>query len=195
MNYLKIKHLLLTIIVNCSLLIANCLHAQGIHFSQFNASALLLNPALTGQMEGKYRFTAQYRNQWKNITVPFITMASSFDINLSEILDEKLGAGIMMLNDQSGDGKLNFFEVQLSVAYHKPLDINEQHHLSMGLQGGWVQNKIDYAALTFPMQEINFGFDSTLPNGENLPNEQTPHLNLNAGILWTYHTKGSAPLQ
>ena len=41
------------------------LNAQDIHFSQFYASPLTLNPAMTGFVNGDCRAGVIYRNQWK----------------------------------------------------------------------------------------------------------------------------------
>ncbi len=55
--------------------------AQDIHYSQFYASPLTLNPALTGVNECNYRIGAMYRNQWKSVTTPYQTPSISFEIN------------------------------------------------------------------------------------------------------------------
>ena len=47
--------------------------AQDIHFSQFHAAPVLLNPALTGAFGGEARFIANYRSQWQEIPVPYVT--------------------------------------------------------------------------------------------------------------------------
>jgi hypothetical protein len=40
------------------------LSAQDPHFSQFFASPLTLNPALTGKFDGVLRVAGNYRDQW-----------------------------------------------------------------------------------------------------------------------------------
>lgn len=42
-------------------------NAQDKHFTQFYASPLTLNPALTGAMDGSYRIGAIYRDQWRQV--------------------------------------------------------------------------------------------------------------------------------
>ena len=44
-------------------------YAQDIHFSQFYASPLTMNPAMTGMMDGTFRATAQYREQWSSLSL------------------------------------------------------------------------------------------------------------------------------
>ena len=49
------------------------LQAQDVHFSQFYAAPLLVNPAQTGNFSGTARVGANYRDQWGSITVPYRT--------------------------------------------------------------------------------------------------------------------------
>ena len=56
--------------------------AQDIHFSQFYASPLTLNPALSGFHDGTFRVAGIYRNQWRSVTTPFQTYGASFDMRL-----------------------------------------------------------------------------------------------------------------
>jgi len=55
--------------------------AQDIHFSQFYMSPLNLNPAMTGVMNCKTRFVANYRNQWASVLKAnaYNTYSASYD--------------------------------------------------------------------------------------------------------------------
>ncbi|HZF99508.1 MAG TPA: type IX secretion system membrane protein PorP/SprF, partial [Chitinophagales bacterium] len=84
--------------------------AQDIHYSQFYASPLTLNPALTGINDCSYRVTGMYRNQWSSVPATFSTPSLSFDINSlapKVIKTGNLAAGFLIYNDRSGDGHLN----------------------------------------------------------------------------------------
>src|SRR5271155_4959484 len=84
--------------------------AQDIHYSQFYASPLTLNPALTGVNDCRYRLSIMYRNQWSSIPAPYVTPSISFDINsLAPKLMKNAGvlsAGLLIYDDKSGDGHL-----------------------------------------------------------------------------------------
>src|ERR1700750_1572974 len=86
------------------------LKAQDPGFSQFFASPLTLNPALTGKFNGVVRVAGNYRNQWPSINNAFITSTISVD---APILRNKLpendtwGLGIMGMNDKTAGGALN----------------------------------------------------------------------------------------
>ena len=56
------KSLFLFVLASC-LFSFKTLLAQDIHYSQYYASPLTLNPALTGKFNGYYRATAIYRDQ------------------------------------------------------------------------------------------------------------------------------------
>ncbi|MBS1611848.1 MAG: type IX secretion system membrane protein PorP/SprF, partial [Bacteroidetes bacterium] len=85
--------------------------AQDIHFSQYYASPLTLNPALTANINGVFRAAFNYRNQWFTIPVlnsvaPYQTYQASFD---APILRERLGNdgfgfGGAFYADKAGDG-------------------------------------------------------------------------------------------
>ena len=57
-------------------------NAQDPNFSQFFASPLTLNPALTGKFDGVYRVAGNYRNQWPTINNAFVTKTASIDIGI-----------------------------------------------------------------------------------------------------------------
>src|SRR5829696_7497397 len=90
--------------------------AQDPNFSQFFASPLTLNPALTGKFDGVYRVAGNYRNQWPTINNAFTTATVSLDASIlrSSIPEyDQFGFGIMAFSDKSGNGVLqnNFLAV------------------------------------------------------------------------------------
>ena len=83
--------------------------AQDPNFSQFFASPLTLNPALTGKFDGAFRVAGNYRNQWPSINNAFTTATISVDGGiLKNTIPEfdKFGIGIMAFTDKSGNGVL-----------------------------------------------------------------------------------------
>src|ERR1700748_3390670 len=100
-------------------------NAQDPGFSQFYASPLTLNPALTGKFNGVVRVAGNYRNQWPAINNAFITSTISVD---APIMTNKLpdndtwGIGLMAMTDKTASGVLNSNFVSFSTAYHKSLD-------------------------------------------------------------------------
>jgi len=160
--------------------------AQDVHFSMFYASPLTLNPALTGVVEGSYRVTAIYRNQYRSISTPFNTYAVSFDMPLlqKQLPNDIFGVGGLLVGDKSGDGRLSTTSGQLSASYHKGLDKAHHHFLGVGVQFAYTQQSIDFANLTFPDR-----FNTSIENFATSPDVQAAskpnigYFDMNAGIL------------
>ena len=89
------------------------LNAQDPSFSQFFSSPLNINPALTGNINGKWRVISNYRNQWIGPANPYTTGTISVDNKIFQntagnYVDEntRIGIGGMMMYDQSLAGAL-----------------------------------------------------------------------------------------
>jgi type IX secretion system PorP/SprF family membrane protein len=127
-------------------------NAQDPGFSQFFASPLTLNPALTGKFNGVLRVAGNYRNQWPDINNAFITSTVSVD---APILANKLpendvwGIGALAITDKTASGILNDNYFSISTAYHKSLDENGYHQIGVGFQGTYANQSLDGTRLTF----------------------------------------------
>jgi len=64
---LKTLHSFKNITLALFLVLSFQLHAQDIHYSQFDRSPLNINPALTGLFKGDLRFIGNYRSQWNRV--------------------------------------------------------------------------------------------------------------------------------
>jgi type IX secretion system PorP/SprF family membrane protein len=126
--------------------------AQDPGFSQFFASPLTLNPALTGKFDGVVRVAGNYRNQWPAINNAFITSTVSVD---APILVKRLpendtwGIGFMAMTDKTASGILNDNYFAVSSAYHLALDENGYHSIGVGFQGSYANQSLDGTRLTF----------------------------------------------
>jgi type IX secretion system PorP/SprF family membrane protein len=159
--------------------------AQDVHFTQFNASPLIVNPAFTGNFSGQWRASAIYRNQWRNIA-GFETYAVSVDAPIVHDLthDDYLAAGLQLYNDRAGDGNFSNLSALGSVAYHKFLGANVDKVISVGFQGGYTQKSFDITKLFFQNQFVDGQFLS-LPNPEGLGNRDG-YAVINAGVSWAH---------
>lgn len=162
--------------------------AQDLHFSQFYASPLTLNPAETGYFAEDYRIGGNFRQQWpwakRNSRYNYITYSAYTDFGL---LHGKLpngdwiGAGLVFLYDRAGDGNLNITKLFASGAYHKVLGPQRKYGLSIGVQAGFVQKSINYDYLYFDNQWNDLFFDLGASSGE--PNaDNTTYFDMAAGI-------------
>lgn len=134
------------IILFSFVLIGMSLTAQDLHFSQYYASPLTLNPALTGKFNGLYRVTAIYRDQWRNIqeskSNTYITPSVSLDFSLlkDKLKNSALGVGAVVTYDKVG--AFNTIDVGASVAYHLGLDKKGKYHLALGFQGMYSNRRL-----------------------------------------------------
>lgn len=166
--------------------------AQDPRFSQFYASPWNLNPAMTGLFNGRWRVTANYRDQWSSFLnpVPFRTYAAAFDARFEVGRDDYAAFGIGAMHDEAGTSKFEQNKVQIGGAFLKQLTggrYRARNYLSAGAQLGFGQNSIDWGRLWFTRQfdPSSESPNPTLPNGEPDANANTDvYLDFNAGLLW-----------
>ena len=169
--------------------------AQDVHFSQFNMTPLILNPALTG-IEGDQRAFLNYKNQWQGMGMQgatYNTALFSFDMRLFKKKWRKgyLGTGINAYKDVAGDLKMGTTQLNLSIA--GIVFINEKQLISGGLQGGYVQKSLSADAMQWDSQyDANAGaFNSSLPSNDIASVPTIGYGNFSAGIAWNYNKNQS----
>src|SRR4051812_21468571 len=89
--------------------------SQDIHFSQFLATPLLINPAQTG-LGGNARMILNYKSQWQSVGSPYRTYAFSGDmtINKSRMKPNYFGMGVLFYSDKAGDSQMGITEGALT---------------------------------------------------------------------------------
>lgn len=173
--------------------LTSVLRAQSPVFSQYYSSSLYLNPALSG-LEKDIYFGMNYRSQWSNLGLPFNTFQFSFikPIVKPGIRVKHLGGlGASFFNDVAGPNKeFTTQAITLSGAYNFHLTRYGNNILSVGLQAGGMQQRVNYDKLQWSTQySPGMGFDGTLA-GESGFNSQVFSPVLNAGVMWIYTTRG-----
>ncbi len=167
--------------------------AQDPNFSQFFASPLTLNPALTGKFDGVYRFAMNYRNQWPSISNAYTTGTASLDMGImkNQIPEyDQFGIGVMGFADKAGDGALTENFIGLSLAYHKNLDENGYHQIGAGFQGVYMNKRLNTAKLTFQDQLTPFGFTGVTSESFSSRQVNLSYFDLNAGFIYSGSTNG-----
>ncbi|MBS1948240.1 MAG: PorP/SprF family type IX secretion system membrane protein [Bacteroidetes bacterium] len=170
-------------------------HAQDPSFSQFFASPLTLNPALTGNFNGDLRVAGNYRNQWPSVNNAYITSTVSLDMPLMQerlLEGNRWAIGLMAMNDKTANGILNSNYLSFSTAYHKAVDVDGLHKISVGFQGSYVNKKLDGPRLHF--------LDGLQVDGTWLPSSSEPdnlkvvtshYFDVNAGALYNGSLNGT----
>jgi type IX secretion system PorP/SprF family membrane protein len=167
-------------------------YAQDIHLSQYDASPVMLNPALTGMKKNmKYRVTNQYRNQWDAITrKSYTSSALAYDMPYKE----KWGLGGFILNDNSSR-TFNAFTFVLSGAHDITPANQDKYHMVVGIQAGIIYKSIRRTNFTFDQQYTDGTFDSDLPSGESFETAKRilPDINFGFGYFSTDDSKKYHP--
>jgi type IX secretion system PorP/SprF family membrane protein len=190
------------------------MNAQDPVFSQFFSSPLNVNPALTANINEKWRLISNYRNQWIGPGNPYQTGTVSFDNKILQNLvgnyvDEntRIGMGGMMMYDQgmAGAYKSNYASLNISGNIRLAakegyeitggkirhlskikMDQGAEHRLGVGLGLSYGHKRLDYSKLDFEEQFTGFGFNTNLPTGEAALGKMKGYISTNAGIVYTY---------
>ncbi len=159
--------------------------AQDQHFTQFFASPLTLNPALTGTFGGKYRVAFIYRDQ-----EPYKTFAGAIDLrfnmaNIGKRYKDAFGVGVVFYNDKVPDVGYSNNQINLSGGFHKSLSPKNDQFLSLGAQAGISQRNFGYQNLFFEDQfGGSSGYDN--PTAEILPENNFAFADFAVGINYSY---------
>ncbi len=134
-------------------------------YAQYINNPMTINPAYAG-LNNKFNASVSYRNQWGG----FEGNPTTFNFNSHiSLLDNKIGAGLLVLQDQIGNTKNT--EVQAAFAYKLPLD--ENNTFNFGMQAGVINFRNN-------VSELNLADPS---DPAFLQNENVTKPNVGAGII------------
>ncbi len=169
-------------------MIAWGVNGQDPHFSQFFASPLTLNPALTGKFNGNIRVAGNYRNQWPTINRAYTTTTVSVDLPIMQNLiaeNDTWGVGMMGYSDQSANSAVKFNYLTASTAFHKGLDEDGYHQIGAAFQGTYSNMMINVTNLKFADQLTSSGFTGVTSEIFNNTVLKSSYFDLNAGLLYS----------
>ena len=149
--------------------------AQDPQFSQFYASPLYLNPALTGNTY-QDRIGLNYRLQWPAIGPGYKTYAVNYD-HRSESIHSGIGA--MVMHDQSGTFGLSFTQAAFSYSYEARLD--RRQAFRFGLRAGYSMRSFDPSNMLFADQVIR---DNAPTSIEPMLMQSVSYFDFSAGALY-----------
>jgi len=108
-------------------------------YSQYINNPMVINPAYAG-LNNNFNASIAYRNQWGG----FDGNPTTFNFNSHiSLLDNKVGAGILVMQDMIGSAKN--MEVQAAFSYKLPLD--DDKTFSFGMQAGFINFRNNYSDL------------------------------------------------
>lgn len=175
------KNLIVAILI--LVLTSGFLKAQDVHFSQFFNMPVLFNPAMTGNINGTFRVSAIYRNQWPgpiNGRTAYSSPAISVDAPLRLDNKDMVGVGAFFVNDRSSGASLKRINFMASVAYHKA--IGKKHALSFGVQGGYLQYSLADIKYGDQYDELNNYVGGGADQGIG---GKSANFDMNVGIGWS----------
>lgn len=171
------------------LFLGNQVDGQDIHLSQYDHSFRITNPALTGLFDGEHRIEGNFRRQWKQVPVDYVTFSGSYDANVQPKNSENslFGYGLALNYDRAGYSKLSLLDINLLGSYSHFL--NPNNVLTVGLNAGFNQRSFREDDLTWDQQYQNGQFNGSLPTGENLENMNNMFFNLAVGVNYRFQNK------
>jgi type IX secretion system PorP/SprF family membrane protein len=119
------------------------IYSQDMHFSQYYANPLYLNPAFAGSAVCP-RFIMNYRNQWPTLPGQYISYSASYDQYLDFLSG---GVGLMFNEDDAGQGTIN--TTIISGMYSYKMSVSRVVSINLSFQASYFQNKLDWSKLTF----------------------------------------------
>ncbi len=167
------------------LLLASAAYAQDIHWSQFNDNPIFQNPGNAGHFNGDVRLVANYRDQWRSVTVPFTTLSLSVDAN--NYRHKNLGYGLLFFHDVVGDGQFRTVEVQGNVSYLLKLSADSTHSFRPGINVGLNHRQINFDQLYFDNQYNGVLYDPSLPTNETFQTDRKNNISVGVGGVYQYY--------
>lgn len=113
------------------------MQAQDIHWTQFNMSPLMLNPAMAGNFHGTARLSGIARTQSNSIAdEAFLTYGASVDAPIIKGLRENdwVGIGLSLAADKAGQLAMGIQSQSVSGSYHYALNKKATSYLTLGIQ-------------------------------------------------------------
>ncbi|MTI20185.1 type IX secretion system membrane protein PorP/SprF [Fulvivirga sp. RKSG066] len=155
-----------------------------VNFSQYFNFPALYQPNSPGSTSDKYEIRGIYRQQWQTIDAQFQTfgISGSYKINKNPLGKGAIGLGFYALDDKLGNNVISFQEVGINAALHYPLDFEERHLISFGINSNFSTSAVNYEDLYFQNQYNGFFLDRNLPTGESIANENVRNINFGAAL-------------
>jgi len=160
---------------------------QDIHFSQYNLTPLVINPAQAGAYKS-VEAIVNYKSQWTSISPnAYKTVMLSGDMRLMQKKWKTswLAAGISLFSDKAGDGNMKTTQANLAFGYHTQL--NDKNTFGGALLAGYAGRSIDYTKLTWDEQYVNGAYDPNAQSNEPVGINKFGYPDFGLGILYQFN--------
>jgi type IX secretion system PorP/SprF family membrane protein len=157
--------------------------SQDIHFSQFQFTPTLINPATAGTFLGDFRGMLNFKEQYSSFNKAFKTYHASFDMPvLSDLKFKKTGAGLDFFQDVAGDSKTKITSVTLNLS--QTIQFSRYSDLSLGISMGYSQHSANYVSLAWGTQFNGLDYDSELPSQETFFGRSQGYFDFSTGLFY-----------
>ncbi len=162
--------------------------AQDSQYSMYDASSLMLNPANAGTDEdSKLRAVSQYRTQWASLSSNFITSSLAVDMPFKD----RWGLGAYLFhNDASNIMKET--GVIFSGSYDVMSPDQDVHHLTTGLNLGFINKNVNDKELFFDNQYFDGTFNTNIESGESFDRTNRFMPEVTFGVAYKNNDKNKA---
>ena len=150
-------------------------YSQDNHFTQFDYNPIFLNPSNAGNFNGDWRVAGTYRNQWMKAGEPYKTATVSADMPFY-VMGQKIGAGILFLNDVAGPGQMTYNKLYLTGGYGYEYSHN---YFRGGLQLGMVFGSVND---WYNWNRVDGEYNLSSGEGDDIGN--ATYLDVNLGFSW-----------
>jgi len=185
------------LLICCLLLLPFLARTQDARYSNMAASPQLINPAMTGLMNGQLRFTANYRDLYSSRLGQegFSSVGAGLEFRRPAGNGNFFGLGLQLQQDEAGASDFKRNQGLLSFSYQQDLGrLNGRgtgHFLSGGAQFGVASRGLDLNKVWFSNQYFfddntrEAYLDTDLPTGEGVSgNGNSLYLDANVGLGW-----------
>ncbi len=170
-------------IIFCVALVTSTMgFAQDAIVSQFWTLPSLINPAATGDIDGDYRATTNYRNQWGSVTQPYVTATAAAELAAFKRKSGSNGFGVYVRNDRAVGSEMRIFEVAGQAAIH--LAMSAEDFLGFGLTAGYRQRSINIEGLAWDSQFNGIAHDPSIPSGESFGSDRAASMDAAFGMQY-----------
>jgi type IX secretion system PorP/SprF family membrane protein len=195
--YPQLKNYSKFLTIVCLLLLPFLARTQDARYSNMSASPQLINPAMTGLMNGQLRFTANFRDLYSSqlSAEGFKSIGAGLELRRPAGNGNFFGIGMQLQQDEAGTSDFKRNQTMLSFSYQQFLGGSRRrgtgHFLAGGAQFGLASRGLDLNKLWFSNQYFINGatresyVDSNLPSGEGISGAgNSLYLDANVGLGW-----------
>ena len=159
------------------------IQSQDIHFTQFLYSPLNLNPALTGNFDGRYRLGFNYRQQWRAISQPFQTTGIWAD-SRNFLNMKNTNVGVNFYFDKAGTSDFNTVHISIPLSYRLNLGKDSIHSFNLGIQPAFNYQSLNTDKLTSDAQWTGQRFDASRPINETFQQTNSSYVDVALGFTY-----------